>query len=98
MQAPTMDEKAKGLTEHDEYANSITEGVPADSNDVVLPESLVGVTDDVIAVMDKRITRRIDFIIMPVSMPVNNYSPIVMLISTASRSLSCCVSSIEGRL
>ena len=95
MQVSTIDEKAIGLSEHEEYAKSISEGAPADTNDVVLPESLVGVTDDDIVVMDKRITKRIDFIIMPVSVIFGQCSPIGKLITVASRSLSCFVSGIQ---
>ena len=96
MQAPTIDEKAKGLSEHDEYAKSINEEGLADTNDVVLPESLVGVTDDDTAIMDKRITKRIDFIIMPVSVTFDQRSPSVTLMIMTSRSSSCYVSGNEN--
>lgn len=61
---PTLfDDKEK--SEHDEFAGSVA--APVGEHDVVLPESLIGLTDEETANMDKRITTRIDFIIMPVS-------------------------------
>ena len=61
----TLQDKEKPLSEHNEYAKSDT--APANEHDVVLPESLIGLSDEETSTMDKRITRRIDLIIMPVS-------------------------------
>jgi hypothetical protein len=58
-------DKEKHAAEHAEYAHSVT--APRGELDVVLPSSLIGLSDEETERMDKRITRRIDWIIMPVS-------------------------------
>jgi hypothetical protein len=58
-------EKEKHLTEHAEYASSVNGA--GNELAVVLPDSLIGMTEEETEAMDKRITRRIDWIIMPVS-------------------------------
>jgi hypothetical protein len=61
----SIDDKEKHLAEHAEYASSINGA--GNEHAVVMPQSLVGLTDEENAAMDKRITTRIDWIIMPVS-------------------------------
>lgn len=61
----SIDDKEKHAAEHAEYASSVNGA--GHELAVVLPESLIGMTDEETEAMDKRITRRIDWIIMPVS-------------------------------
>jgi hypothetical protein len=61
----SIDDKEKHAAEHAEYASSVNGA--GHELAVVLPESLIGMTDEETETMDKRITRRIDWIIMPVS-------------------------------
>jgi hypothetical protein len=60
-------EKEKHAAEHAEYASSVNGAGAGHELAVVLPESLIGMTEEETETMDKRITRRIDWIIMPVS-------------------------------
>jgi hypothetical protein len=62
---PMSDEKDKSWVEHDEFSQPLD--TPRDDYDIAVPDSLRGVSEDDISIMDKRITTRIDFIIMPVS-------------------------------
>jgi hypothetical protein len=73
-------EKEKHAAEHAEYASSVNGA--GHELAVVLPESLIGMTEEETETMDKRITRRIDWIIMPVS----NLSYSARFILLASRS------------
>ncbi|KAG7528709.1 hypothetical protein FFLO_05970 [Filobasidium floriforme] len=58
-------EKEKHAAEHAEYASSVNGA--GHELAIVLPDSLIGMTEEETEAMDKRITRRIDWIIMPVS-------------------------------